>query len=92
MKVIKLILLICGIATLCSCTFFDAKHPDEPAPVESHHKPLAIPIGHNWQIVEEAPKLTDQSGRLPFQREESVLPDGGKSEPPPDNRRIEIPK
>jgi hypothetical protein len=91
MKITHLMIPLCSVTLLSSCASFDAKKTD-PAPVESHHKPLAIPIGHNWQIVEEAPKLSDQTGRLPFQREESVQPDGGKSAPPLDNRRIEIPR
>jgi hypothetical protein len=91
MKYCHRLLFFIALLFLCSCTSFQAKQPD-PAPVESHHKPLAIPVGHNWQIVEEAPKLSDQTGRLPFQREESVQPDGGKSKPPEDNRRIDIPQ
>ncbi len=91
MKIAHLLISLTILTLLCSCTFIDAKKPDQ-VPLESHHKPLALPIGHNWQIVEEPPKITDQTGRLPFQKEESVQPDGGTSAPPPDNRRIEIPR
>jgi hypothetical protein len=55
-------------------------------------KPLAIQIGKNWKVIEEAPKLSDERGRLPFQTEQSLQPEGSKSVSPADNRKIETPR
>jgi hypothetical protein len=54
-------------------------------------RPLAIQIGKNWQVIEEAPKLSDERGRLPFQTEQSMQPEGTKSASPVDNRKLETP-
>lgn len=80
-----------SLLLLCSCTMFYSKEPATETSVSSP-KPLAIPAGKHWQIVEEPPKLSDDSGRLPFQKEESLQPDGAASAPPADNRRIDIPR
>jgi len=68
---------------LCSCTIFDAEQPS---------KPLVIPVGNNWQIIEEAPNLSNERGRLPFQTEQSVQPEGTtKPVSPTDKRKIVTP-
>jgi hypothetical protein len=89
MKYSYLMILSFAVLFLCSCSTFYSKQSD-PAPVATP-KPLAIPVGKNWQIVEEAPKLSDESGRLPFQKEQSVQPEGPKAVSPEDNRKIETP-
>jgi hypothetical protein len=66
---------------LCSCTMFDSKQPD----------PVGLPVGNNWQIIEEAPKLSGEQGRLPFQKEQSVQPEGEKHLSPAENRTIRTP-
>jgi hypothetical protein len=56
-------------------------------------KPLSMPIGKNWQLMEEAPNLSDERGRLPFQTEQSVQPEvTTKPMSPQDRRTIEMPR
>jgi hypothetical protein len=83
-----LILAIC-LFLLCACTFFYAKQQSAPDAAVQSPKPLAIPVGKNWQVIEEAPKLSDERGRLPFQTEDSLQPEGAKPVLPADNRTIE---
>lgn len=84
MKYVRPLTLLSALLLLCSCSTFDGRQ----APAD----PAALPVGKNWQIVEEPPKLSDERGRLPFQVEQSVQPEGAtKSEPPAKNRRIETP-
>jgi hypothetical protein len=83
-----LIILSIGLFFLCSCTVFYGKQSVPAASVQSP-KPLAVPVGKNWQVIEEAPKVSDERGRLPFQTEQSLQPEGAKSAPPVDNRKIE---
>ena len=82
------LLLSLGLCFLCSCTVFYAK-PANPESSVSSPKPLVMPAGKNWQVIEEAPQLSDERGRLPFQTEQSVQPAGAKPVSPEDNRRIE---
>jgi len=88
MKIIPLIILSIGLIFLSSCTYFysgqSASNPEMQSP-----RPLALPIGKNWQVIEEAPKLSDERGRLPFQTEQSIQPEGAKTVSPEDNRRID---
>jgi len=88
MKIIPLIILSIGLIFLSSCTYFysgqSASNPEMQSP-----RPLALPIGKNWQVIEEAPKLSDERGRLPFQTEQSLQPEGAKTVSPEDNRRID---
>lgn len=87
MKFTHLLLLSIGLFLLCSCTFFYGTQSDSD-PVVLSPKPLAVPVGNNWQITEEAPKLGDGT-RLPFQTEQSVQPEGAKPVSPAGNRTIE---
>lgn len=82
--------IILSSALLCSCTIFDAKQP-APAPMVPP-KPLTLPVSKNWKIIEEPPKLSDDRGRLPFQKEQSVQPEGTVPLSPSDNRKIETPR
>ena len=91
MKFIQLLILSPGFFFLCSCTMFYGKQSTPAASVQAP-KPLAVPVGKNWQVIEEAPKLTDERGRLPFQTEQSLQPEGAKSASPEDNRKIEVPR
>lgn len=70
MKYALLLSLSTALFLLGGCTLFRSGNP-APSPAATQ-KPLAVPIGKNWQLVEEAPVLTD--GRLPFQMEQSVQP------------------
>ena len=87
MKFIHPLILSAGLLLLCSCTIFDAKRVGQASVVPS--TPLVMPVGKNWQVIEEAPQLSDERGRLPFQTEQSVQPAGAKPVSPEDNRRIE---
>lgn len=87
MKYIRPLLLLITLFILCSCAVFDAGQADR-SPTDPP-KPLALPVGKNWQIIEEPPQLSDEQGRLPFHTEQSVQPDGLKSAAPADNRKIE---
>jgi len=84
----KLVVLTISLLFLCSCTMFYGKQ-SIPATAVQSPKPLAVPVGKNWQVIEEAPKLSDERGRLPFQTEKSLQPEGTKTGSPEDNRRIE---
>lgn len=92
MKLIyRWIVLSITLFFLCSCTMFYSKQADPAATLQSP-KPLAVPVGKNWQVVEEAPKLSDERGRLPFQTEQSLQPEGAKAAAPSDDRRIDVPR
>ncbi len=65
---------------LCSCTVFCKGDPTpESVPMP---KQLTAPVGKKWQLIEEAPNISDEHGRLPFQVEQSVRPDGKTSTSP----------
>ena len=91
MKIIHVLILSSSLLFLCSCTMFYDKQSG-PSPVMQSPKPLALPVGKNWQVIEEAPKVSDERGRLPFQTEQSLQPEGAKSTLPVDNRTIELPR
>lgn len=90
MKFTQPLILSAGIFLLCGCTMFYSKRT-APASVASP-KPLSMPVGKNWQVIEEAPKLSDERGHLPFQMEQSVQPEGAKPVSPSDKRKIETPR
>jgi hypothetical protein len=90
MKYTHPLILVIGLFLLCACTVLNAKQ-STPAPVVLPPKPLVLPVGKNWQIIEEAPKLSDERGHLPFQTEQSVQPEGVKPVSPAENRKIETP-
>jgi hypothetical protein len=70
---------------------FQAKQPATPP--KAPPKPLALPIGKNWQVIEEAPNLSDERGRVPFQTEQSVQPAGvSPVVPTPENREVAPPR
>jgi len=55
-------------------------------------KPITIPIGKNWQVIEEAPQLTNERTNRPgFQTEQSVQPPGAPPTTPSDVRKLETP-
>ena len=87
MKFIHPLILSAGLLLLCSCTIFDAKQVDQASAVPSN--PLVLPVGKNWQVIEEAPKLANERERLPFQMEQSVQPVGAKPVSSGENRKIE---
>jgi hypothetical protein len=91
MKFIRLPTLSIGLFLLCSCSIFYDKQPNSASGMQSP-KPLAVPVGKNWQVIEEAPKLTNGQERLPFQTEQSLQPGGATVAPPVDNRKIEVPR
>ena len=87
MKYIKLPILSIGLFLLCSCSIFYGRQSDS-APVMQSPEPLAVPVGKNWQVIEEAPKLTNERERPSFQSEQSLQPEGATTAPPVDNRKI----
>jgi len=92
MKFIHPLIILCSaLFFLCSCTMFYGKQ-SIPATAVQAPKPLAVPVGKNWQVIEEAPKLSDDRGRLPFQTEQSLQPEGTKTPAPADDRKIEMPR
>ena len=86
----KFTILSVALSLLCACTMVNPKQSTTAAMVPP--RPLAIQIGKNWQVIEEAPKLSDEHGDLPFQTEQSVQPEGTKSVSPADNRKLETPR
>jgi hypothetical protein len=92
MKFIHLLIILCSaLFFLCSCTMFYGRQPI-PATAVQAPRPLAVPVGKNWQVIEEAPKLSDERGRLPFQTEQSLQPEGARTPAPADDRKIELPR
>jgi hypothetical protein len=80
-----------GLFLLCACTMFQAKPTTPPTAVP--RRTLAVPIGKNWQVIEEAPNLqNERHEQLPFQTEQSVQPAGAKPVSPADQRKIEPPR
>ena len=98
LQFVQLPILSGGLFLLCSCTVFQAQKPATPQ--MAHPTPITIPVGKNWQVIEEAPNLSDERGRVPFQTEQSVQPAGVSPVvpsvgvtpvTPTDQRRIETP-
>jgi len=87
MKCTQLLIFTIGLFVLCSCTMFGAGQSPQ-SPVVQSGKSLAVPVGKNWQVIEEAPKLSDGS-RLPFQTEQSVQSPGAPPVAPAGSRTIE---
>lgn len=88
MKLLRPLILSTGFFLLCACTVFEARQP--PARPVAPPKPLAIQVGKDWKIVEEAPNLSDERGRIPFQTEQSIQPEGvTKPAAPTEERKIE---
>ena len=91
MKCIYALILFITLCQLCSCASFNAGQTSSDRDMRSS-KPLSMPIGKNWLLMEEAPNLSDERGRLPFQTEQSVQPEGTtKPVSPEDRRTIEMP-
>ena len=88
MKYTRLLTICIALSLICGCTMFETRQ--QAASPEAQKKALTVPVGKNWQIIEEAPKLTTD-GSLPFQKEQSVQPEGG-SPSPKDNLQIETPR
>lgn len=79
-----------GLFLFSGCAMFESKQP--PAPAVVPQKALAVPVGKDWQVKEEAPQLTNErTNQLPFQTEQSVQPQGAQPIPP-DKRKIETPR
>lgn len=85
----KFTILTVALFLLCACAVFDAGQ-SATAPM-APPKPLAISIGKNWQVIEEAPKLSDERGHLPVKME-PMEPEGTKSVSPEENRKIVTPR
>jgi len=84
----KFTILSVALFLLCACTMFYTKQ-SATAPMATP-KPLAISVGNNWKVVEEAPKLSDERGHLPVKME-PMQPEGSKSGSPEENRKIVTP-
>lgn len=91
LKFVQPLVLSLGLFLFCACSVFQAKQPATPP--KAPPKPLALPIGKNWQVIEEAPNLSDERGRVPFQTEQSVQPAGvSPVVPTPENREVAPPR
>ncbi len=90
MKYALLLTLTVALFLFCACSMFEASKPAPPA--EMPDKVLSVPVGKNWQLIEEAPALTDERNRPPsFQTEQSLRPEGARPVSPPDKIKIETP-
>jgi hypothetical protein len=85
----KFTILSAALFLLCACTTFGTRQ-SATAPM-APPRPLAISIGKNWQVIEEAPKLSDERGHLP-EKMEPMEPEGEQSVPPEENRKIVTPQ
>ena len=86
----KFTILFVTLFFFSACASFNSRQ-SASAPV-APPKPLSIQIGKNWKVIEEAPNLSDERGRLPFQTEQSMQPEGLKTVTPEENRKIETPR
>ena len=90
MKYARTLTLSISLFLLCACAMLQAKKPAPPPVVP---KPVTVPVGKNWQITEEAPKLTNERTKaLPFQTEQSLQPEGAPPLSPAEKRKIETPR
>jgi len=92
MRSLFLLMLIIALSptVFCSCAVTGVL-PGPQAPVKEK-RALGIPavlVGKDWQVIEKAPDLTDERGRLPFQTEQSVQPEGTKPTSPSERQKIE---
>ncbi len=87
MKFPHLLVLFTASLVLSACSTFYGNQ-SAPDPAVHSPKPLSIPLGKNWEIIEEAPELSD-GRRLPFQTEQSVRPEVIHPVSPADKRKIE---
>ena len=77
---------------VCGCSMFEAKQPTQPQ--ELPKKVLVAPVGKHWQVIEEAPVLSNERNERPaFQTEQSVQPAGTQTPglAPTEKRKIETP-
>ena len=85
MKLTIRLILSSGLLLLSSCAMFESRQSAQPADVTN--KALAVPVGKDWKIIEEAPKLSND--RLPFQTEQSLQPEGVRPVTPVEKLDIE---
>lgn len=86
----RYLLLFSLMLTVTACTITKAKEPAEPMEVP---KPIAVQVGKDWQVVEEPPQLqNERNNQLPFQKEESIQPEGVGAPAPEDRRKVETPR
>jgi len=90
MKYTRPATLIILLLLTSACAMFEAKQPAPPPEVP---KTLAVPVGKNWRVIEEAPKLTNERNERPaFQTEQSIQPEGvQRPVAPAEKRKIETP-
>jgi len=86
----KFTILFATLFFFSACATFNSRESASAPMVPP--KPLSIQIGKNWKVIEEAPNLSDERGRLPFQTEQSMQPEGLKTATPEENRKIETPR
>jgi hypothetical protein len=89
-KLSRSLLLFMAVSVLCACSTNQPK-PMAATPMVPP-KPITIPVGKNWQVIEEAPQLSDERGRVPFQTEQSIQPPGAPPVTPTDVRKLETPR
>ena len=90
MKYTRPATVVIGMFFFSACAMFEAK---QPAPSHVVPKTLSVPVGKNWQVVEEAPNLTNERNARPaFQTEQSLQPEGvQRPVAPTEKRKIETP-
>jgi hypothetical protein len=90
MKFLRPLTLILGLSLLSACAIFETNK--KTGSTEVPKKVLAVPISKNWQVIEEAPALTNERTKaLPSQTEESLQPQGPETVSPTEKRKIETP-
>ncbi|HJV65642.1 MAG TPA: hypothetical protein VJ550_07915 [Geomonas sp.] len=90
MRHLPLLTILIASTSLGACTMFQAKESKSPPVVP---KELAVPVGKNWQVKEQAPVLTNERNEqtLPFQKPQSVQPPGAPPVSTGEQRKIETP-
>ena len=70
------LLLSIFLVLLPGCAMF-ASWKSIPAP-GGCDKCHTVVVGHNWQLTNKIATLSSEQGRLPFQTEQSVMPQGSR--------------
>jgi hypothetical protein len=91
MNIATLSFFAIGCSLFSGCSTFYTRQSDAPSAMQIP-QPLVQPVGKNWQVIEEAPKISDERGRLPFQTEQSLQPERTPVPLPAKNRTIETPR
>lgn len=87
MKFSPFLLLSVFLFMSSGCVLFSSWHAiPAPGGCDQCH---TVPISNNWQVVYQAPTLSDERDKLSFQTEQSTMPQNSKPASSLDLRKLE---